>query len=217
MVPLIKEFQKYPNIFNIKVCVTAQHREMLDQVLHLFKITPDYDMNIMKSGQDLYDITSNVLLKMKSVLEEYQPDLVFVHGEHVLRRGTGGFLSADTRRPSGGRAAHRRHLLPLARRGQPPAHYADHRLPLRLHGDLESHPPQENVDDQKIVVTGHRRKITARVSSTFARHSKRSRSPILIFTSSTSTPTSRSRSKSCSAVSITSISSSHCSTKSSSI
>ena len=81
MSPLVKEFQKYPDIFNIKVCVTAQHREMLDQVLDLFEITPDYDLDIMKPRQDLYDVTSNVLLGMKPVLEEYRPDLVFVHGD----------------------------------------------------------------------------------------------------------------------------------------
>jgi len=81
MAPLIKEFKKYPELFNTKVCVTAQHREMLDQVLNLFEITPDYDLNIMKKNQDLYDITTNVLLKIKKVLEQEKPDIVFVHGD----------------------------------------------------------------------------------------------------------------------------------------
>lgn len=81
MAPLVKEFQKYPENFETKVCVTAQHREMLDQVLDLFEIIPDYDLNIMKPGQDLYDITANVLLGMKAVLQEYKPDIVFVHGD----------------------------------------------------------------------------------------------------------------------------------------
>lgn len=81
MAPLLKEFQKYTQIFATKVCVTAQHREMLDQVLELFEITPDYDLNIMKQGQDLYDVTSNVLLGMRDVLNEFKPDLVFVHGD----------------------------------------------------------------------------------------------------------------------------------------
>ena len=81
MAPLVKEFQKYINMFETKVCVTAQHREMLDQVLDLFEITPDYDLDIMKPGQDLYDVTSNVLLGMKGVLMEFEPDLVFVHGD----------------------------------------------------------------------------------------------------------------------------------------
>lgn len=81
MAPLVKEFQKYPEYFETKVCVTAQHREMLDQVLEIFEITPDYDLNIMKAGQDLYDVTSSVLLGMKEVLNDFQPDTAFVHGD----------------------------------------------------------------------------------------------------------------------------------------
>jgi len=81
MAPLVKEFQKDIENFETKICVTAQHREMLDQVLDLFQITPDYDLNIMKPGQDLYDVTSNILLKIKHVLEEFNPDLVLVHGD----------------------------------------------------------------------------------------------------------------------------------------
>lgn len=81
MAPLVKEFQKYPERFDTKVCVTAQHREMLDQVLNLFDITPDYDLNIMKVGQDLYDVTSRVLLGMRDVLKAAKPDLVLVHGD----------------------------------------------------------------------------------------------------------------------------------------
>lgn len=81
MAPLVKEFQKHPDAFETVVCVTAQHREMLDQVLHIFDIVPDYDLNIMKQGQDLYDITSRVLLGMRDVLKEVQPDVVLVHGD----------------------------------------------------------------------------------------------------------------------------------------
>ena len=81
MAPLVKELQKYTDSFETKVCVTAQHREMLDQVLDLFDIVPDYDLDIMKPGQDLYDVTSNVLLGMKSVLIDFIPDVVFVHGD----------------------------------------------------------------------------------------------------------------------------------------
>lgn len=81
MAPLVKEFQKYPDKFKTIVCVTGQHREMLDQVLHIFEITPDYDLNIMKQGQDLYDVTSRVLLGMRDVLKEVQPDIVLVHGD----------------------------------------------------------------------------------------------------------------------------------------
>lgn len=81
MAPLVKEFQKYPEQFTTIVCVTGQHREMLDQVLNLFEITPDYDLNIMKQGQDLYDITARVLVGMRDVLKEAQPDVVLVHGD----------------------------------------------------------------------------------------------------------------------------------------
>jgi len=81
MAPLVKEFQKYLEQFQTIVCVTGQHREMLDQVLHIFEITPDYDLNIMKQGQDLYDVTARVLTGMRSVLKEAKPDVVLVHGD----------------------------------------------------------------------------------------------------------------------------------------
>lgn len=81
MAPLVKEFKKYPEIFQTKVCVTAQHREMLDQVLSFFDITPDYDLDLMKPNQDLYGLTSDIIINMKSVLEDFQPDYVFVHGD----------------------------------------------------------------------------------------------------------------------------------------
>lgn len=81
MAPLVKEFQKHPEQFETIVCVTGQHREMLDQVLHLFDIKPDFDLNIMKQGQDLYDVTARVLVGMRDVLKEAQPDVVLVHGD----------------------------------------------------------------------------------------------------------------------------------------
>lgn len=81
MCPLVKEFQKHPDKFETTVCVTGQHREMLDQVLNIFEVTPDYDLNIMKQGQDLYDVTSRVLLGMRDILKEVKPDVVFVHGD----------------------------------------------------------------------------------------------------------------------------------------
>lgn len=80
MAPLVKAFENEPSI-DSKVCVTAQHREMLDQVLDMFDIKPDYDLNLMKPGQDLYDITANVLLGLKDVLRDFKPDLVLVHGD----------------------------------------------------------------------------------------------------------------------------------------
>ena len=80
MALLIKEFQKRAE-FEVKVCVTAQHRQMLDQVLEFFEIKPDFDLNLMKQAQDLYDVTSGVLLGMQAIFERYKPDIVFVHGD----------------------------------------------------------------------------------------------------------------------------------------
>lgn len=86
MAPLIKEFKK--NIFfDVKVCVTAQHRQMLDQVLELFEIKPDFDLDLMKPNQDLYDITSNVLIGLRDIYKNYNPDLVFVHGDTTTTLG----------------------------------------------------------------------------------------------------------------------------------
>lgn len=81
MAPLVKEFQNHPAEFETIVCVTGQHREMLDQVLRIFEITPDFDLNIMKQGQDLYDVTARVLTGMRDVLREARPDVVLVHGD----------------------------------------------------------------------------------------------------------------------------------------
>ena len=81
MAPLVKEFKKYPSLFNTKVCVTAQHREMLDQVLHFFDIVPDYDLNLMKPGQNLYNLTATIINSLKPILEGFVPDYIFVHGD----------------------------------------------------------------------------------------------------------------------------------------
>ena len=81
MAPLVKEFQKYPESFETIVCVTGQHREMLDQVLNIFDINPDFDLNIMKQGQDLYDVTARVLTGMRDIFKECRPDVVLVHGD----------------------------------------------------------------------------------------------------------------------------------------
>ena len=81
MCPLVKEFQKHPEEFETIVCVTGQHREMLDQVLKIFEVKPDFDLNIMKQGQDLYDVTARVLTGMRDVLKEVKPDVVLVHGD----------------------------------------------------------------------------------------------------------------------------------------
>ena len=81
MCPLVKEFQKHPETFETVVCVTGQHREMLDQVLQIFDVRPDYDLNIMKQGQDLYDVTARVLVGMRDILDTVKPDVVLVHGD----------------------------------------------------------------------------------------------------------------------------------------
>lgn len=92
MCPLVKEFQKHPDEFETIVCVTGQHREMLDQVLKIFEVTPDYDLNIMKQGQDLTDVTACVLTGLRDVFKECRPDVVLVHGDTTT--STAGALAA---------------------------------------------------------------------------------------------------------------------------
>lgn len=92
MCPLVKEFQKHTDEFKTIVCVTGQHREMLDQVLKVFGVTPDYDLNIMKQGQDLYDVTARVLIGMRDVFNKCRPDVVLVHGDTTT--STAGALAA---------------------------------------------------------------------------------------------------------------------------
>lgn len=92
MCPLVKEFQKHPTEFETIVCVTGQHREMLDQVLRIFDVKPDYDLNIMKQGQDLYDVTARVLTGMRDIFKVCRPDVVFVHGDTTT--STAGALAA---------------------------------------------------------------------------------------------------------------------------
>lgn len=88
MAPLVKEFQNHPEEFETIVAVTGQHRQMLDQVLDIFEIKPDYDLNIMKQGQDLYDITARVLIGMRDILQESKPNLVLVHGDTTTSTAT---------------------------------------------------------------------------------------------------------------------------------
>ena len=92
MCPLVKEFQKHPDEFNTIVCVTGQHREMLDQVLTIFDVKPDYDLNIMKQGQDLTDVTARVLTGLRDVFKVCRPDVVLVHGDTTT--STAGALAA---------------------------------------------------------------------------------------------------------------------------
>lgn len=94
MCPLVKEFQKHNDGFETIVCVTGQHREMLDQVLNIFEVKPDYDLNIMKQGQDLYDVTARVLTGMRDVFKECKPDVVLVHGDTTTSTSTAAALAA---------------------------------------------------------------------------------------------------------------------------
>src|SRR5699024_9649519 len=94
MAPLLKEFEKHSD-FETKVCVTAQHREMLDQVLEFFEIKPDYDLNLMKPGQNLYGLTAAIITGLQPVLEEIQPDFIYVHGDTTttMAASIAGFYS----------------------------------------------------------------------------------------------------------------------------
>jgi len=95
MAPLVKEFEKHPDYFDTRVCVTAQHREMLDQVLSFFDIVPQYDLDLMKPGQDLYGLTAAIITELKQVLESFKPDYVFVHGDTTttMASSIAGFYS----------------------------------------------------------------------------------------------------------------------------
>lgn len=155
--PLIKEFQKYPNDFDVIVCVTGQHREMLDQVLHIFDIKPDYDLNIMKQGQDLYEITSKVLLGMRDVFLKERPDIVFVHGDTTT--STVAALAAFYQQipvahiEAGLRTYHIYSPWPEEMNRQITSRIATYNFaptPLSRKNLLK-----ENVDDSKITVTGN--------------------------------------------------------------
>jgi len=88
MAPLVKQFEKHSDEFDTRVCITAQHREMLDQVLSFFEIKPDYDLNLMKPNQNLYGLTADIILNLKEVLEEFEPDYVYVHGDTTTTMAT---------------------------------------------------------------------------------------------------------------------------------
>ena len=89
MAPVVLELKSHPEYFDSRVCVTGQHRQMLDQVLSLFDIVPEYDLNIMQPGQSLTDITCNVLKGLEPVLDEFRPDIVLVHGDTTTAMATG--------------------------------------------------------------------------------------------------------------------------------
>lgn len=157
MAPLVKEFQKHPQSFKTIVGVTGQHRQMLDQVLDLFEITPDYDLNIMKHGQDLYDVTARVLTGMRDVLKEAKPDVVLVHGDTTT--STAAALAAFYQQIPVGHveAGLRTHNIyspwPEEMNRQITGRIAEHNFaptPQSRENLL-----MENVADEKIIVTGN--------------------------------------------------------------
>lgn len=157
MAPLVKEFQKYPDKFETIVCVTGQHRQMLDQVLEIFEISPDYDLNIMKQGQDLYDVTARVLTGMRDVLKAAQPDVVLVHGDTTT--STAAALAAFYQQIPVGHveAGLRTHNIyspwPEEMNRQITGRIAKYNFaptPLSRENLLK-----ENVDDNKIIITGN--------------------------------------------------------------
>ncbi len=157
MAPLIKMFQKHTDKFETVVCVTGQHRQMLDQVLDLFEITPDFDLNIMKQGQDLYDVTARVLTGMRDVLEESKPDVVLVHGDTTT--STAAALAAYYKQIPVGHveAGLRTHNIyspwPEEMNRQITGRIAEYNFaptPLSRENLLK-----ENVEDSKITVTGN--------------------------------------------------------------
>ena len=157
MAPLIKEFQKYPNDLKSVVCVTGQHREMLDQVLDLFGIKPDYDLNIMTAGQTLYDVTTRALMGLKDVMEEAKPDMVLVHGD-TTTTFAGALAAFYAQIPVG-------HVEAGLRTGNKYSPYPEE-MNRKLTGsiaDMHFSPTstskgnllRENVDEKNILVTGN--------------------------------------------------------------
>ncbi|MBB2954360.1 UDP-N-acetylglucosamine 2-epimerase (non-hydrolyzing) [Sphingobacterium faecium] len=156
MAPLVKEFQKHPEL-DTKVCVTAQHREMLDQVLEFFDITPDYDMDLMKPNQNLYSLTADIITGLKPILEEYQPDYVYVHGDTstTMAAGIAAFYSGAQvcHVEAGLRTHNKRSPFPEEINRQVTGRIADfHFAPTTA---SEQNLLNENINKDAILVTGN--------------------------------------------------------------
>lgn len=157
MAPLVQEFKKHPKKFDARVCVTAQHREMLDQVLHFFEIEPDYDLNLMKPGQDLYSLTAAIITGLKPVLEDFNPDYVMVHGDTTTAMATSiaSFYNQS-------KVCHVEAGLRTFNKWSPFPEEMNRQVAARL-SDIHFAPTQtsaknllsENVDSSKIIVTGN--------------------------------------------------------------
>lgn len=157
MAPLVKEFKKYPEVFDTRVCVTAQHREMLDQVLDFFEIKPDYDLDLMKPGQNLYGLTATIIESLKPILEEFNPDYVFVHGDTTTTMA--GSIASFY---SGSKVCHIEAGLRTNNKNSPFPEEINRQITGRI-SDYHFAPTEtskknlvkENVSDSSILVTGN--------------------------------------------------------------
>lgn len=157
MAPLVKAFYNSRDVFETSVCVTAQHREMLDQVLDFFNISPDYDLDLMKKNQNLYNLTSDIILKMKIVLEEFQPDFVFVHGDTTTTLG-----ASIATFYSGAKLCHVEAGLRTHNKNSPYPEEINRQVTSRI-ADFHFAPTEEskknlileNIQQDRIVVTGN--------------------------------------------------------------
>lgn len=157
MAPLVKEFEKFSEEFETRICVTAQHREMLDQVLDFFDIVPDYDLNLMKPGQNLYGLTSDIIGGLKDVLEDYKPDYVYVHGDTTttMAASIAGFYS-------GAKIVHVEAGLRTFNKQSPFPEEVNRQIASRI-ADIHLAPTQaskqnllkENIEEKTITVTGN--------------------------------------------------------------
>ncbi|UOE39599.1 non-hydrolyzing UDP-N-acetylglucosamine 2-epimerase [Chryseobacterium oryzae] len=157
MAPLVKEFQKHQNIFETKVCVTAQHREMLDQVLDFFEIRPDYDLNLMRPNQNLFTLTADIISELKPVLDDFSPDYVYVHGDTTttMAASIAGFYSGAKicHVEAGLRTHNKRSPFPEEINRQVTGRIADfHFAPTQQSYD---NLLKENLPKQNIVITGN--------------------------------------------------------------
>lgn len=157
MAPLVKEFQKHTDIFETKVCVTAQHREMLDQVLTFFDIQPDFDLDLMKPNQNLYSLTADIITGLKPILEAYQPDYVYVHGDTstTMAAGIAAFYSGAQvcHVEAGLRTHNKRSPFPEEINRQVTGRIADFHFAPTIAS--EQNLLQENVRKDTILVTGN--------------------------------------------------------------
>lgn len=157
MAPLVKEFQNHKDLFETKVCVTAQHREMLDQVLEFFEIKPDYDLNLMRPNQNLYTLTSDIITELRPVLEDFQPDFVYVHGDTTttMAASIAGFYSGAKicHIEAGLRTHSKRSPFPEEINRQVTGRIADyHFAPTQ---QSKENLLRENVSTESVIVTGN--------------------------------------------------------------